>query len=79
MGWAHVRANGGMGLEEQWIFRPKAAPLCSLKKGETTGTWQASLLRSTGISAVIAHTTAATLEAAQRNCERELRLMGWEW
>ncbi len=78
MGWTRVAANGGMGLEEQWIFRPKAAPLCSLKESEPKGAWIASLLNLTGISAVVLH-TSGSLETAQRSVEKELRLMGWEW
>lgn len=76
MAWTHVRQNYGTGMTEQWILRAQNAPICSLRRGETTGAWQASLLRLTGISAVL-HVTAGTLEQAQRSCESELREMGW--
>lgn len=79
MSWTRVVANGVAKIEEQWVFRPKAAPLVSLKKGETVGTWTASLLSLTGFNAVVLHTTATDLKQAQRHCEKELRCMGWEW
>lgn len=76
--WTHLKAAAGMGLEEQWIFRPDAAPLCSLKRGSTPDFWRASLLNLSGVSCVVLHTSGA-LEQAQKNCEKELRLMGHKW
>lgn len=78
MPWTKIDANATVMLTAQWVFRAENAPVCSLKKGETPGTWVASLLNRSGISCVICH-TSGTLEQAQRNCEKELRLMGWTW
>jgi hypothetical protein len=76
-GWTHIKRNGGMGLQEQWILKVGTAPVCSLKRGEDAGTWAASLLHITGISTTMLHVAEGVLEQAQRRCETELRLMGW--
>lgn len=78
MGWTHVAKNGGMGMEEQWLFRPDTAPLCALKRGADG--WYASLLNATGISTAVVHMGPSTLlEEAEKTCEAELRRMGWRW
>lgn len=79
MSWTHVKANGGMGLAEQWIFRPDCAPICSLRAGEQMGTWHASLLHRSGISATVVHLPIMKLDDAQASCEATLRGMDWEW
>lgn len=81
MGWTKVAANGGMGLEAQWILKECNAPLCSLKEDKEGGWvgWRASLLNRSGISAVAFHVGKVPLATAQALCERELRLMGWSW
>lgn len=78
MGWTRVAANGGMGLEAQWILKECNAPLCSLREDEDR-LWWASLLNRSGISAVAFHIGRATLAEAQAACELELLRMGWEW
>ncbi len=77
MTWTHVRQNYGMGLVEQWIFRAQDAPCCSLKKGETTGTWQASFLNRSGVSCTVMELPVMVLGYAQEYCESRLREMGW--
>lgn len=76
--WVHLKANTGVGLQEQWIKRAGNKPACSLRRGESIGTWEARLLNHDGISCVVMHTAATTLEIAQHYCETELRGMGWE-
>lgn len=78
MGWTKVAANGGMGLEAQWILKECNAPLCSLKVDEDK-IWYASLLHPSGISAARLIIGLATVVEAQAACETELRLMGWSW
>ena len=65
------------GHAEHWLYHACNAPICALRKGETVGTWQASFLNLCGKTAVVVHTTAASLEQAQRYCEKEMQLMGW--
>ena len=77
MAWTKIEANASLMLESQWILRAENAPVCSLKRGETQGTWVASLLNRTGISCVIQHMARSTLEEAKRECEETLREMGW--
>ncbi len=83
MTWTHLKANGGMGLEEQWILRVQNAPVCSLKaiarvkRGRCS--WTASLLCTTGISTIALDLDDATLEQAQAAAEAQLRAMGWSW
>ncbi len=80
MSWTHIHKNLGMGLEEQWIFRPGVAPICSLKKSADGNTWDASLLALTGISSTrIVISMQWGLEQAKRICEVTLREMGWDW
>lgn len=75
--WKLHRANTG--IPEQWVFRVREAPACALKRGETKGTWQASLLKTCGKHCVVMELGHMTLEQAQRDCECELRCMGWSW
>lgn len=78
MGWTYVAKHGGMGMEEQWLFRPSTAPLCALKRGAEG--WEASLLNTSGISTAILHMGEATLlTEAMTTCENELERMGWKW
>lgn len=78
-GWTHVKHSLGMGLEEQWIFRPRDAPLCSLRRS-TDDQWQSRLLTLELISVnVLWLSGALTLEEAKRASEDELRHMGHEW
>lgn len=81
MTWVHVKPNSGMGLTEQWILRVRNAPVCSLKRDKEAGrdAWQASLLNLSGISCVVLHVRAASLQQAQADSEAELRAMGWSW
>jgi hypothetical protein len=83
--WTHIKASGGMGLEEQWCFRPyvlpvnAAKPLCKLRRNGD-GHWLADLLNHTGISAAVLHVAGdIPLREAQLFCEQALREMGWEW
>lgn len=77
MTWTHIKPNGGMGLEEQWIFRPENKPLVSLKKiGDL---WVASLLQLSCISACSLVCHNSTLEQAESECEQSLHDMGWRW
>lgn len=77
--WKKIESNSTVMLEAQWIFRAENAPVCSLKKGETPGTWVASLLNRTGISCVVMHMNGSTLAQAQGEAEEQLREMGWSW
>jgi hypothetical protein len=81
MVWTKIESNRNVMLEAQWIFRTENAPVCSLKKDkEVPGRWQASLLNRSGISALLKEIDGAPLLAeAQRQCEVQLRLMGWSW
>lgn len=79
MTWTHIKSNGGMGLEEQWIFRPENKPLVSLKQGDDPQTWVASLLNLTCISACSLVCHNSTLEQAESECEQSLHDMGWRW
>lgn len=76
--WTHIRANGGLGMEEQWLFRAAGVPMCALKRRETA--WEAALLVIEGISANI-HMFSGdwTLEEAKKSAVEELRRMGWRW
>jgi hypothetical protein len=83
--WTYIKANGGMGLEEQWSFRPYVLPLnvmkplCQLKRNGG-GHWLANLLNESGVSATAWHLgNVLTLEQAKLECEAELRMMGWNW
>lgn len=73
--WTRVAPNGGMGLEESWIFRPGVAPLCALRRAD--GQWRLDLLHLTGISCnVLWISGELTLEEAKRSGEAELLSMG---
>lgn len=78
MTWTHVKTNWNTGLAEQWIMRTRNAPACSLRRGETSDSWVASLLNVDGISARVLHVSGRTLEQAKAACETELRHMGWQ-
>lgn len=65
-------------LDEQWIFRTKTnIPVCSLKRGEAPGDWQATILNHTGISTMTMHFVAARTEEAQEKSEILMREKGW--
>jgi hypothetical protein len=83
--WTYIKASGGMGLQEQWCFRPYvlplnvARPLCKLRRNGD-GHWVADLLHESGISAAACHLgNVLTLEQAKLECESQLRMMGWNW
>jgi hypothetical protein len=73
--WTHVKAISGMGLQEQWIMKVGPAPACSLRRNGAD--WTASLLNTSGISAVALDIDDATLEEAKLACECALSGMGW--
>jgi len=77
MTWTHVANNWGMGLREQWIFRPGAAPICALKRDGDA--WTASLLDLSGVSASTTRLSSMNLHDAKLACERELRERGYRW
>ena len=79
MSWTHVKAVRSEGLEEQYIFRPGGAPLCSLRR-DPDDAWQTRLLCLEGVSCnVLWLPSALTLEEAKRASEEELARMGHRW
>jgi len=79
MSWTRIAPAPGMGLQEQWTFRPHTMPpLCSLRTAD--GAWDASMLNRSGISTVkVVISRQLALAETQRCCEATLREMGWSW
>lgn len=78
--WTHIKANPGMGLEEQFMLRWQGAPVATLKPAPLSSTmkdrWSLSLLARDGMSAnsII---VIAPLDRAKATAERMSRALGW--
>lgn len=83
MAWTHIRAAGGMGLEEQHVLRRCRAPVATLKPAPREGEiweqdrWTLSMLERDGMSARTS-IVLSDLSMAKSLAEKLATENGWE-
>lgn len=76
--WTHIKPNRSLMLIEQWIYRTREnVPVCSLKRGDQLGFWEASILNHSGISTMMQYFVADGTEEAKEKSEIFIREKGW--